>query len=53
VLVVCDPRLATASYRKPFLVALGVEPRLQRDAEALAVEAASFLGRELAVEEHS
>lgn len=43
VLVVCDPRLATASYRGPFRAALPVEPRLWRDATELAAEAARFL----------
>ena len=43
VLVVCDPRLATASYRGPFRAALAVEPRLWRDATELAAEAARFL----------
>lgn len=43
VLVVCDPRLANASYRKPFRASLPVEPELWRDARALAAEAARFL----------
>lgn len=43
VLVVCDPRLATASYRKPFLAALPVPPVAMRDADALARMAATFL----------
>jgi Rad3-related DNA helicase len=43
VLVVCDPRLAEASYRRPFLDALPVEPRRIRDPESLAREAARFL----------
>jgi Rad3-related DNA helicase len=47
VLVVCDPRLATASYRKPFLAALPVEPRRMRDPETLAREAARFLAAEV------
>jgi len=47
VLVVCDPRLATASYRRPFLAALPVEPRRIRDPEALAREAARFLAAEV------
>ena len=42
VLVVCDPRLATASYRAPFLAALPVAPRAVSDAETLAEEAAEF-----------
>ncbi|HEV2104905.1 MAG TPA: helicase C-terminal domain-containing protein, partial [Candidatus Eisenbacteria bacterium] len=43
VLVVCDPRLATASYRGAFLAALPVAPERRRDAGALALEAARFL----------
>src|SRR5207244_11819200 len=43
VLVVCDPRLQTASYRRAFLAALPVAPRAVEDARALAEEAASFL----------
>lgn len=43
VLVVCDPRLATAGYRGPFRAALPVEPALWRDANELAAEAARFL----------
>lgn len=43
VLVVCDPRLATASYRGPFLAALPSEPGRWRDATELAAEAARFL----------
>lgn len=43
VLVVCDPRLATASYRGPFRAALPVEPQWCRDPRELAVEAARFL----------
>ena len=43
VLVVCDPRLAAASYRAPFLAALPVPPELWRDARGLAAEAARFL----------
>jgi ATP-dependent DNA helicase DinG len=51
VLVVCDPRLASASYRHPFLAALPASPRLADQAETLAEEAAEFLnagGRALA-----
>ena len=44
VLVVCDPRLVTASYRRPFLESLPVAPERSRDARALAAEAARFLG---------
>jgi len=43
VLVVCDPRLLAASYRRPFLAALPVSPRRHDDAEALARDAAAFL----------
>ena len=44
VLVVCDPRLVTASYRRPFLDSLPVVPERLRDARVLAAEAARFLG---------
>ncbi|HTO90943.1 MAG TPA: ATP-dependent DNA helicase [Candidatus Sulfotelmatobacter sp.] len=47
VLVVCDPRLATASYRKAFLAALPVEPQRLRDPEAVAREAARFLAAQV------
>jgi DNA polymerase-3 subunit epsilon/ATP-dependent DNA helicase DinG len=43
VLVVCDTRLATASYRAPFLAALPVRPEIWKDARGLAFEAARFL----------
>ena len=43
VLVVCDPRLETASYRRTFLAALAVPPDPRRDARTLALEAARFL----------
>jgi len=43
VLVVCDPRLQTASYRQPFLDALPVRPQPMADAAALATAAAAFL----------
>lgn len=46
VLVVCDPRLARASYRGPFRAALPVEPRLWKDPRGLAHEAGAFLARE-------
>jgi Rad3-related DNA helicase len=46
VLVVCDPRLARASYRGPFLAALPVEARLWKDPRGLATEAGTFLARE-------
>jgi len=45
VLVVCDPRLMSARYRKPFLAALPHSPVLHRGARELALDAASFLGR--------
>ena len=51
VLVVCDSRLRTASYRRPFLDALGVAPELGRDAAPLAAEAARFLNRDPSGEE--
>ena len=44
VLVVCDARLARASYRGPFLAALPVEPTLWNDPRGLAHEAGAFLG---------
>lgn len=47
VLVVCDPRLATASYRRPFLAALPVAPVAAEDTRSLAGQVAAFL--ELAV----
>jgi ATP-dependent DNA helicase DinG len=43
VLVVCDPRLATASYRRPFVGALAVAPTPVADAEVLAREVSRFL----------
>jgi len=43
VLVVCDPRLARASYRGPFRAALPVEPQLWKDPIALARDAGAFL----------
>ena len=46
ILVVCDPRLATASYRGPFLKALPVDPERWRDARGLAEAAARFLSDE-------
>jgi len=51
VLVVCDPRLATASYRKPFLAALPVEPQRLRDPESVAREAARFLAAQVVEDE--
>lgn len=46
VLVVCDPRLARASYRGAFRAALPVEPKLWKDPRGLAHEASTFLARE-------
>jgi DNA polymerase-3 subunit epsilon len=43
VLVVCDPRLLSASYRRPFLESLPVAPVRHADARRLAGEAAAFL----------
>jgi Rad3-related DNA helicase len=43
VLVVCDRRLVSASYRRPFLAALPVAPRPFHDPETLAEEAEEFL----------
>jgi Rad3-related DNA helicase len=43
VLVVCDPRLTRASYRRPFLAALPAPPVRVGDARALALAAARFL----------
>jgi len=43
VLVVCDRRLQTASYRRPFLDTLAVPPELRRGAAVLAQEVAQFL----------
>jgi Rad3-related DNA helicase len=53
VLVVCDPRLERASYRRPFLEALPGPPRRIGDAAALAEEAARFLDAAAAVEEET
>jgi len=44
VLVVCDPRLRTASYRRPFLEALPVAPEPVADAAVLARHVAQFFG---------
>lgn len=52
VLVVCDSRLGSATYRRPFLDALPVAPRTVRDPEMLAREAARFLAS-AAVEEET
>jgi ATP-dependent DNA helicase DinG len=52
VLVVCDPRLNTASYRRAFLDALPVPVQIERDASRLVDEAGRFLRAPMAVEEH-
>lgn len=44
VLVVCDPRLVTSSYRRTFLESLPVAPERSSDARVLAAGAARFLG---------
>jgi Rad3-related DNA helicase len=51
VLIVCDPRIGTASYRKPFVEALPVALRFERDPGVLAASAAEFLNRPVTVEE--
>lgn len=51
VLVVCDPRLRTAGYRRAFLEVLPAAPELHRNEKSLAEDAARFL-KPLAVEEH-
>jgi ATP-dependent DNA helicase DinG len=51
VVVVCDARLASASYREAFLEALPVTPSRWSDATALAADAARFLAEPLVVEE--
>jgi Rad3-related DNA helicase len=43
VVVVCDPRLATATYRRAFLNALPVPATVWRDAAALTDDASNFL----------
>jgi ATP-dependent DNA helicase DinG len=43
VLVVCDPRLLKASYRRPFLESLPVPVLAAADGAALVREAAAFL----------
>jgi ATP-dependent DNA helicase DinG len=53
VLVVCDPRLLTASYRRPFLDALPVDPVPVRGAHGWADEVARFLSREVPVEDET
>jgi ATP-dependent DNA helicase DinG len=51
VLVVCDGRLVTASYRKAFLETLPAPPRRIRDPRELGTEAARFFGESAMVEE--
>ncbi|MBI1798669.1 MAG: ATP-dependent DNA helicase [Candidatus Eisenbacteria bacterium] len=51
VVVVCDVRLASASYRRAFVDALPVAAVPWRDAAELADDAARFLGREMGIEE--
>jgi Rad3-related DNA helicase len=51
VLVVCDPRLESAGYRRAFLDELPLAPRTSRDPGRLAEEAARFLEAPTAVEE--
>ena len=51
VVVVCDPRLATASYRGAFLSELPVAASRWRDVDALARNAARFLAESLVLEE--
>jgi Rad3-related DNA helicase len=51
VLVVCDARLATASYRRAFRAALPVEPRIVSDVETLAVEVGAFFAAGESVED--
>ncbi len=46
VLVVCDPRLARASYRGAFRSALPTEPQTVRDLADLAGRASAFLARD-------
>ncbi|MGH7742225.1 MAG: ATP-dependent DNA helicase, partial [Candidatus Eiseniibacteriota bacterium] len=53
VVVICDPRLATASYREAFLKALPVPVSVWREPGELANDAAQFLAEELALKEDS
>ena len=53
VVVICDPRLAGASYRRAFLDALPVPVQVVRDAATLVRDAAPFLAAEMALEEES
>jgi Rad3-related DNA helicase len=50
VLVICDSRLTSASYRRAFLTAQPGSWRTVRDAETLAKEAARFFGSPATVE---
>lgn len=52
VLVVCDPRLTSASYRAPFLEALPAPPEVCSDPRELAARAASFFDSTATGEEH-
>ena len=51
VVVVCDGRVVTASYRRAFLGALPVEVTRWKNAAALAEDAERFLGHDLALKE--
>jgi hypothetical protein len=53
VVVVCDARLGSASYRAEFLGALAVAPTRWTDAAALAADAARFLAEPQVVEERA
>jgi Rad3-related DNA helicase len=53
VLVVCDARMRTASYRRAFLEALPIAPVWSRDARELAADAARFLSGEVIVEDET
>lgn len=51
VVVICDPRLATASYRGAFLDALPVPVQVSRDARALAEDAVQFMSEPMVLKE--
>jgi len=53
ILVVCDPRLVSASYRAPFLEALPAPPEVCSDPRELAQRAASFFDATATGEEHA
>jgi Rad3-related DNA helicase len=53
VLVVCDPRLVSASYRAPFLEALPAPPEVCADPRELAQRAAAFFDVTAMGEEHA